>query len=159
MRYTRPTDPPGWFTEYAQFVHWWCKYRRLHRRQKLHTLGELSVKLKNAGVIGETLLRENHDHNCNFGKKGCMAKVATQYTMVVFSSFTCPECHHLLELLTIIRVKEPHIIELGAHYNIPGDVRDQLTLQAGTWSVPSLFVGGESIRGYANTKKYMTRES
>jgi len=121
--------------------------------KKMHTLGELSVKLKNAGVITETSLQENYDDNCDFGKEECMEKVVKQYPLVVFSSYTCPECHRLLELLTLIGVKEPHIIELGAHYNIPGDIRDQLTLQAGTQSVPSLFIGGESMRGYTNTKK------
>lgn len=91
--------------------------------------------------------------DCDFGKARCMAEVVNQYPLVVFSSYTCPECHRLLELLELVGVKEPHIIELGAHRNIPQDVRYQLTLQAGSRSVPSLFIGGESIGGYIKTKR------
>lgn len=100
----------------------------------------------------EKAAQENHDDNCDFGKQECMTKVINQYPLVVFSSYTCPECHRLLELLTLVGVTAPRIIELGEHYNIPRDVRDQLTIQAGTRSVPSLFIGGESIGGYINAK-------
>lgn len=46
------------------------------------------------------------------------------------------------------RVRNPHIVELGPHSKIAPGIRDQLRRQASSPSVPSLFIGGQSIGGY-----------
>ena len=87
--------------------------------------------------------------SCDLGESECMTSIIHKYPLVVFSSHTCLECRKLLELLrTMARVQEPRVVELGPHNQIDSSIRQQLYLHASSRSVPSLFVGGESIGGY-----------
>ncbi|KAL7581447.1 hypothetical protein ACA910_022025 [Epithemia clementina (nom. ined.)] len=93
---------------------------------------------------------------CDLSLDGCMLSIVNKYPLVVFSSATCAECQKLLELLRgMVQVSKPHlhVVELGPHYNISPAIRNQLRRQASSASVPSLFVGGQSIGGYNAASK------
>lgn len=89
--------------------------------------------------------------NCDLSLDECMTSIVQKYPLVVFSSSTCPECLNILELLrSMVRVRNHtlHIVELGPPAQIAPGIRDQLRRHAQSPSVPSLFIGGQSIGGY-----------
>ena len=97
----------------------------------------------------------NGDYGCDLGTEECVTKIVNEYPLVLFSLKRCPECHRILELLSLIGITDPHTIDIG-DYRADGkimEIRYQLLLKAKSQSVPSLFVGGEALGGFYKVDK------
>lgn len=132
--------------------------------------GDETVALNRSGKL-KTMLQEvgalpmkqpdrfgpppNADYGCQLRDDGCVDKIVHDYPLILFSLEWCPECQRMLELLSLIGITTPHIIDLD-DYNADGTnvkIRYQLLQKAKSKSVPSLFVGGESLGGFHKVRK------
>mmetsp|Transcript_19610 Transcript_19610/g.29097 ORF Transcript_19610/g.29097 Transcript_19610/m.29097 type:complete len:683 (-) Transcript_19610:9-2057(-) len=127
----------------------------------LQATGKLKSMLEEAGAIESEEPKEkvkqkdlgpppNGDYGCDLGTEECVTKIVNQYPLVLFSLSWCPECHRIFELLAIVGIPNPHIIDLDDYKENDKvlEIRHQLLLKAKSKSVPSLFVGGESLGGF-----------
>jgi len=130
---------------------------------KLQKTGELKTLLEQASAIESTqkIAEEddllgpppNGDYGCNLGTEECITKIINKYPLVLFSLSWCPECHRMFELLALVGISKPHVIDLDDYPDIKLDIRQQLLQRVGTKSVPSLFVKGEALEGFIKVSR------
>jgi glutaredoxin len=121
--------------------------------------GQLKILLEEAGATSKVGITEdaiyfgpppNGKYDCDLATDECITNIVNQYPLVLFSLSWCPECHRMFELLAMVGIPNPHVIDLDDYPGIKQDIRYQLWTRAKSKSVPSLFIKGEALGGFVN---------
>ncbi|KAG7364000.1 thioredoxin reductase [Nitzschia inconspicua] len=118
---------------------------QLRRRKEEHLRSNSQAYEKQPGLTTST---DHHDggEGCDLTESACIQKLVKKYPVVVFSKPWCPYCKKALEALSLVGMKEPHIVNLSEYPNSP-DIQSALQKLTGRRTVPNVFVNGNSIGG------------
>ena len=129
----------------------------------MHRQGKLKPLLESVGAILPATATKDSEADsgatdvenelCDLTTQECILSIAKAHPVLLFSLKTCPECVRMLELLSMVGVSDPYIIDLKDHREISQNIRYELVKLSGTNQVPNLFIGGESIGRYRDAQK------
>ena len=121
-----------------------------HKTFSLHDMGSLVPRLERVGAIKadeKDLVKEL----CDLTTRDCIMQLTKQHPVLLFALKGCPECNRMFEFLGLLKLKiQPYLVELRDYSRRSEEyknIRQTLKEIVGTQSVPSLFVGGESLGG------------